>query len=460
MRSAKLMREGRHGFIFSSVFVLLLFLSVRLSAQSNSPYSRYGLGDIVPNTNIVNRGMGGISAGYADILTVNFNNPASYSQFKAYLEERSQKPQSGRVVLDAGINIENRALRNPNQPQKFTASDAYFSYVQVGIPLHKAWGLSFGLRPLTRIGYKIARRELLTDPRTGVPIDSAVTEFSGNGGSFLPSIGTGFAIKNFSAGVNVGYLFGKKEHSTRRALFNDTVSYNASNHTTRSSFGDIFFNAGVQYKITVKKDRTFLRLGVAGNWQQDLNASQDILRETFVRNADGSNTQLDSVFQQSDVKGKIIYPASYTAGFVLENQTEKAAGWLLGVDYTQNKWDDFRFFNAADSVRNNGQLRVGGQLRPQPGRAYFSNVAYRVGFFVGPDYINVRQKLPQYGLSFGMGLPIINYNRLSPNQFSVVNVALEYSRRGNNDNLLKEDLFRISVGLNFSDVWFRKPRYD
>ncbi|MBD0277768.1 MAG: hypothetical protein ICV81_07360, partial [Flavisolibacter sp.] len=100
------------------------------------------------------------------------------------------------------------------------------------------------------------------------------------------------------------------------------------------------------------------------------------------------------------------------------------------------------------------------QIRPQPARNYFTKVAYRAGLFVGPDYIKVYIKLPQFGVSFGAGLPITNYNRLSPNQFTIVNLSFEYSRRGNNNNILKEDLFRISVGFNFSDVWFRKPRYD
>ena len=51
-------------------------------AQENSPYSRYGLGDIVPKTNIVSRGMGGISAGYSDYQSINFINPASYSKLR------------------------------------------------------------------------------------------------------------------------------------------------------------------------------------------------------------------------------------------------------------------------------------------------------------------------------------------------------------------------------------------
>ncbi len=443
------------------IFVATFFIfSVQFAfSQDNSPYSRYGLGDLVPNTNIVNRAMGGISAGYGDFLSINFNNPASYSQFQTLIEAKSAKPISGRVLLDVGVNIENRTLRSPNRPEKFTTSNALFSYLHIGVPLRKNWGLSFGLKPLSRISYEITRNERLKDPFTGLPIDSAYTEFSGNGGSYLPSIGTGFAIKNFSIGANVGYLFGRRESITKRALINDSVAYNNSNHTTRSTFGDLFFNLGAQYKINLNKN-TFLRLGASGNIEQTLKSSQEIIRETFTRDANTGDQKLDSVFQKSDIKGEIIYPSSYTVGFVVEHLTTKGGGWLLGVDYVQNKWDDFRFFGTTDAVQNNSQVRVGGQFRPEPGRSYTSNIVYRAGFFTGPDYINAGGELPQFGTSFGLGLPIANYNRLSQGQYSIINVSLEYNKRGNNDNLLKENTFRFSVGLNFSDLWFNKRKYD
>ena len=46
--------------------LLSLSLVISLQAQENSPYSRYGLGDLLPSQSILNRGMGGISAGYVD----------------------------------------------------------------------------------------------------------------------------------------------------------------------------------------------------------------------------------------------------------------------------------------------------------------------------------------------------------------------------------------------------------
>lgn len=443
----------------SGVAAVVLLVAVQVSAQENAPYSRYGLGDLVPNTHVVNRGMGGISAGYADFLSVNANNPASYSAFKTFVEERSKKAISGRVLLDVGITQENRTLRSPNQTEKFSSANLYFSYIQLGIPLNRNWGLSFGLRPVSRINYRISRTEYLRDPNTNLGIDSAYTEFTGSGGTNLPYIGTGYAIKNLSIGANVGYMFGRKEYATRRSILNDTVSYYNSNHSTQAYMGGLFYTAGLQYRIKVGKE-TNLRLGASGNWKQQLNTATDQVRETFIPDAVNGDTKLDSAYTETDIKGKVTIPASYTYGFMLEKQASKGSYWSFGADLVQSKWSQYRFNGNADSVQDNWQLRVGGQIRPQPGDNYFSNVAYRVGFFTGADYIRVGRELPQYGFSFGLGLPVANYNRLSPGQFTVLNLGFEYISRGNNDNALKENLFRISAGFSFSDIWFNKRKYD
>lgn len=444
--------------LFSVSFVVLIV--VMGYGQDNSPYSRYGLGDLVPSTNIINRGMGGISAAYSDPLSINFNNPATYSSFIARKEENSKKISYGRVLLDVGINFENRTLRTANPPKKFTASNALFSYVQVGVPVRNNWGLSFGLKPITRISYKILRNQYLRDPNTGQGIDSSLTEFTGNGGTYLASIGTGVAIKNFSIGGTFGYLFGNKEFATKRALLSDSVSYNNGNHTTKTSFGNIYFNGGAQYKIKFSELRS-LKLGAYGSLKNTMNASQDIINETFIRNGENGDIRLDSVSEQKNIKGEVVYPSNYGVGLVYEKAgSQKEGGWLVGVDYIQNKWSDYRFYGATDAVQDNWEVKFGGQIRPKPSSNYWSNVAYRAGFSFGPDYIKVQNELPQYGITMGLGLPLANYNRLSPDQFSMINVALEYKKRGDNNNLLKENVFRVSIGLSFSDIWFRKRKYE
>jgi hypothetical protein len=443
-----------------ALFVMVLSAFSTVNAQDNSPYSRYGIGDLMPNTNITTRGMGGISAGFIDLISVNLNNPASYSQFKTFLEEKTLKSMSGRVVLDIGTNFDNRTLKSTTGPEKFTSSNAIFSYMQMGIPIKNNIGMSFGLRPISRIGYHITRRERLFDPMTNKPIDSALTEFKGDGGSYLASTGAGFAIKNLSVGFNVGYLFGNKNYSTKRALLNDSVEYKNSNHSTKTNYGNVHLNFGAQYNIAIKKNRS-IRLGAYGALQQKLNASTDMISETFVRNITAGDLTLDSVSYQKDVKGDIILPSNLGVGFVYERLQDKdSPGYLFGVDFVQTKWENYRYYGNRDQVTDSWQLRFGGQLRPIPSRNYWSNVAYRAGFFFGPDYVKVQKSLSQYGITLGLELPLINYNRLSPGQYTRLNLAFEYINRGNNDNLLKDNNFRISAGFNLSDIWFGKKKYD
>ncbi|MER3499351.1 MAG: hypothetical protein C4308_12325 [Chitinophagaceae bacterium] len=438
--------------VFSSAFFLFSFFCF---AQDNSPYSRYGLGDVLPQSNMVNRAMGGISAAAYDPLSINFNNPATYSGFLYTLEPKSKKLTSGRVVLNVGVNFQSHTLREPNNPEKFTSSDAVFSYLQVGMPLKKNWGISFGLRQISRIGYKIADYERLMDPVTG-NIDSSLTEYSGDGGTFLANAGTGFAIKNFRLGFNFGYLFGKKETTTRRFFINDTVYYKSGKYITATSFGNLFFSAGAQYKIDLKKNFD-LTLGAYGNLKQTLNASQNLSRETFVGDPDNGDITIDSVYKVSNVSGKVVYPSQFGGGLVLRKMDKSS--WFMGVDYVRSNWSQYRFYGLKDRVENSSQLHIGGELTPEPKeKKYFSHVSYRAGVFFGNDYINVDDKHPVFGITAGARFPIATQR--SSNQFSIINLSVEYIRRGNNSSVLKENLLRVGVGLSFSDLWFIKRKYD
>ncbi|HEX7845794.1 MAG TPA: hypothetical protein VF476_08360 [Chitinophagaceae bacterium] len=454
---------------YATTIILIAFVLPAFS-QDNSPYTRYGLGDIVPSTNINSRGMGGISAAYMDPygLTINFNNPASFSRFQITPEPKSKrKLAAGRAVLDVGINLDNRTLEEPGNPNKFGNSNLLFSHVQVGVPISQKLGVSFGIHPITRISYKIGRFERLYDPIFNTPIDSAYTQYEGEGGTYLVAAGAGYKLvendkHKLSIGFNAGYLFGKKDYSTKRILLNDTVEYYRANYQTKTVIGNWYFNAGLLYR-TKLTEKIALSLGAYGNLENKLKATQDVIRETYVEDPSFGTVQLDSVSVVKGIKGKAIYPMSFTGGFVIEKLlSQKETGWLVGVDFHQSKWADYRFYGMKDSVRNKWELRVGGELRPAPTKNYFSNVAYRIGFFIGPDYIKVNEKLPQLGLTFGLGLPLANWGRAygSFNQGTIINLAFEYIKRGNDDNLLRENMFRVSFGLSLSDLWFIKRKYD
>ena len=255
--------------------------SVVNAQNTNSPYSRYGLGDLLPQQNILSRAMGGVATAYADFQSVNFLNPASYGLLQS-------------VTYDLGLEVDNLSILSKNPVQKFSSASPIISYVNLGIPLKKGggWGWVIGLRPSTRIRYKILRNERIISENTDENIS---TLFEGNGGSQQFYTGTGFRIKNFSAGINAGYLFGNKEFTSRRFFTNDTVSYYRSNYQSNSNFNGLVFNGGVQYGVKLGKEMN-MRIGVQGSWKRELKATRDVIIETFTYDANGGVLPIDSVY--------------------------------------------------------------------------------------------------------------------------------------------------------------------
>jgi hypothetical protein len=381
--------------------------------------------------------MGGVGAAYYDYSTVNFLNPASYARLQA-------------TSLDIGVELATRTLRSVNPPRKFSAYSPQISYVQLGIPLKKTggWGMNIGLRPITRINYKIEQVERLDG------VDSIRTVYEGSGGAYEAYVGTGLTLfKGFSVGVNVGYLFGSKDYSTRRYFLNDSVFYYPSNYETKANYGGVLINGGIQYTAKLSK-KSWLRLGAHGNMQQKFNASRDYLKETFTNNASGSTTTIDTIEFVQDASGKVEYPASYGFGIIYD----KLGKWMIGVDYNTQQWSNYRFFNEADEVRDSYSWHVGGQLFPKGGKNYWANVSYRAGFSFGTDYINVDKDMPRWSASIGIGLPM--RKPAYSNQFSVINTAFEFGQRGDKNSLVRENFFQLAIGLSLSDIWFVKRKYD
>lgn len=410
-----------------------------VTAQTeNSPYSRYGLGDQLPGQNIMSRGMGGVAAAYSDIISVNFLNPASYSRLK-------------RATLDFGVEVDSRTLRVINPPQKYSAASPIISYVQLGLPLSQKrnWGMNIGLRPATRINYKIERTERLPG------IDSASTLFEGSGGTYEVYTGTGIGIKNFSIGVNVGYLFGTKDYSSKRYFQADSsdVFYYPGQFSNRTNYGGLFGTAGVQYSFKIGKTN-LLRLGAYGRIKREFNANRDEKIITYTETESGLDTT--DVILNENIKGKISYPASYGAGFIYHSGER----WLVGVDFSQTQWSDYRFFNTIDSVQDAWRVNVGGQILPNmsTAKSYWGRVTYRAGFSFGQDYIKVVNDLPTWSASVGLGLPM--RPPAYSNQYSIINATIEFGQRGNNLNLIRENFFRVAIGLTLSDLWFIKRKYD
>jgi hypothetical protein len=432
--------------------IVLLLGSFIASAQENSPFSRYGLGNPFPARNVVNAAMAGTSASYADGQIVNFNNPASYSGLKI-------------VTYDVGIALTSRNLKSVNSTNKYNSVDLVPTYVALGMPLNKDknLGLAFGLRPLSRISYNTQEAQRIKYPNN--LSDSVVYRYEGNGGLYEAFVGIGKRWGGFSLGLNTGYRFGRKENTTATFIVDSVTAYN-SNSTSSTSFGNVFLSGGLQYDAQINKT-TSIRFGAAGNLKYKLNASQDVLRETFNYLATGATSPIDTVSLNSSVEGKVEMPASYSAGFtinkfVLDKLNNKYQKGLISIEYETTNWSDYRFYSKTDQLINSWQFKVAGQLVPDPLsiKSYWSRVAYRAGFYFGKDAANPNNKsLPVFAATLGTGFPVRKW-RSYDNQFTNINTAIEFGKRGNKDNNISESFFRFSIGLNLSDIWFIKRKYD
>ena len=200
---------------------------LHLSAQENSPFSRYGLGDVYPGQSIVSRGMGGLAAAYSHEQALNTINPASYSALKFI--KYANGTNGGLITYDLGISIDSRNLRSVSLGETYKSTNFLPSYITLGVPLsskasarNRNVGLVFGLKPGTRIHYNVQN----------VAIDSSynkTTLYEGNGGLNQLFMGVAKRFGNLSLGVNGGYEFGRKDVNTRIILLNDSVNYYKSN---------------------------------------------------------------------------------------------------------------------------------------------------------------------------------------------------------------------------------------
>lgn len=420
-------------------------LSVRnAAAQDNSPYSRFGLGELSRSENAVNLGMGGVAQAYADAQSVNFLNPASYAHLQL-------------VTFDVGLNGGVRRLANKDNNSR--AGFGTLSYLQLGLPLGKKWGMTIGLRPMSRVNYNIAEGEQKIFFRNDNRPDTVnvIHQYEGSGGVYQAYVGTGMGWGGFSVGVNVGYLFGNVNNSTKE-LYPVATATLPSRHNRRTSYGSFFYSLGLQQTVDLSKD-VELSFGVSGSLEQKLTARRETMRETLYYDASSNeyDTQ-DTVQYTKSINGKIVYPQQLGGGIMIT----KVDKFAFGADFNTSQWSKYRNYDAPDSTQNSWKVSVGGQFVPNASSftGYWNKVTYRLGGFYGKDYIKLAGKsMNQMGFSIGAGFPV---RRIMPafNQFSMVNAAFEVGTRGDANVALKETYYKLTIGLTLSDRWFIKTKYD
>lgn len=461
----------RNSFLFLLAFIANTTL---LFAQggTESPYSRYGLGDLQNNGFIHQTGMGGISAGFNNSSAINFGNPASYSSIKI-------------TTFETSASIEAKKFSNANESQ--TNKGAALNYLTVGFPVMRGeWGAAFGIMPYSLTGYDLTNPGSVTNPN-----DTITTLYNeryvGNGGLSRFFIGTGAApfatdtitfyksgkyfrlkenddttkissivkrLKVFSGlsiGVNASYLFGSIEQS-RKVEFQNTTTFFNTGVNDLTYYGDFYLDYGLHYKYQFANSTKFT-LGVNGAMAADISAKRDFTEYNYKSTAFGETVK-DTVTFKEGVKGSSTIPMYWNAGFTLEK-----GKWMFGADYGMQDWSNYESFGEkSQALSNSYHVAVGAGYKPK------MRAQYRAGLNYSKTYLDLRDtEIKDYSFSLGAGLPIrlTQTERRDEDIKTLLHFALVGGQKGTTDNnLLKEQYVRFYVGVTFNERWFQKRKYD
>ncbi|MHB9055472.1 MAG: hypothetical protein ACYC2P_04875 [Paludibacteraceae bacterium] len=409
------------------LFAVILLATVTHFAVSqnntNSPYTRFGYGEISDATATELRGMGGVSLGNRSQNTINSVNPASYSSVDSLT-----------FMFDLGVGM--RYSRFSDLTTTKNTLNANLEYITMRFPLAKWLGFSAGLLPYSLVGYNFSQSDSITIPRNTPAEDPYKVgyqqTFSGTGG--LSQLYGGLSVGLFnriSLGVNAYYIFG--DVSNLRAETFSLSSASSSVYLNQIKASDFKFRYGLQLYNTFA-DKHEVTLGLIYENKKKLNGE-------FTSKLNGDTLK--------NVKG---FELPQTLGVGLSYTFDKKL--TIGMDYNLQKWGDALFFGKTDSLVNTSKIAFGAEYIPNPsGRVRYSDhIRYRIGFSTTNQYYKVgnSQQPNNLVVSVGVGLPTRTGK-------SIMNASLEYGKIGST-SMLREDYLKLTFSTSINEFWFFKPK--
>jgi len=378
--------------------------------------------------------MGGTSLAFSSPFFINTANPASYSAF-----------DTTSFVFEGSAYGRLSTLRTDQLSQK--SRYATLGSLLFGFPVTKWWKSSFGLLPVSNMGYKIIDTQF--DTVTG----KSQFTYSGSGGLSQFYIGNAFRLnKNLSIGFNAAFVFGPL-NKVQSVIYPDSSFILGAKITNTIYVQDILLTYGLLYRKTYNTDH-FIAAGLTFSNSQNLKGTDDILSTTFTHNyVVNYDVIRDTVFYKPGFKSTIKLPSSFGIGVSL-GQTDR---WLTAADFKMQDWSKFRYNDQTDSLQNSFEISAGTQFKPSHNDvgSYLSRIQYRFGARYAQTYLQLHNsRLNEAAISFGLGLPLKKSK-------STFNLAVEAGKRGTTSNgLIQDNFVRISFGVSFYERWFIKRKYD
>ncbi|KAB2859101.1 MAG: hypothetical protein F9K09_03590 [Flavobacteriales bacterium] len=431
--------------ISSYIFILLIaFSSLEAHAQAttNSPYSRYGVGILRPESTNQNFALAGTGIATRSFNSINLINPASFSELG---------------ITTFEVAATNNSLRMTDGKQNQYQNHPHISYIALGFPvIRNKWGMAFGAKPYSNVGYDYST--ITIDPNAG----GVSYYYKGEGG--LSNLFLGNALKfkidstsMISFGHQLSFLFGNIFNDRKVILSGlpSALNFWSTENTHTADFTNSF---GVYYQkhfFNSKKERYVLSFGAIYALASELKSKKTETIRTFIGNIDFGSI-MDTISYSEDAPTTTQLPSSVGGGLSLEKENK----WLIALDVKSTNWGNIKLNETITNYKNNLSISSGFELIPKYDafNSYFKRVKYRLGVRYSTAYLSINnQDISEYGITFGLGLPLKRTDTSVPS----INLGVEYGNRGIASNgLIKETFVNLNFGLTINDRWFIKRKYD
>lgn len=396
--------------------------------NTNSPYTRYGYGQMADQTFGNSKAMGGIAYGLRDGSQINPLNPASYTAIDSLT-----------FIFDGGFTLQNTNFSS--EGTKMNAKNSSLDYIAMQFRLQKWLAMSIGLLPFSNVGYTVSK----VNTNTNSPDAQNYVTYAGDGGLHQLYVGLGAKVfKNLSLGANVSYFWGDITRQYQVSFLNNSSAYPFS-ETTGTSIRDYKLDFGAQYTQMFGKKHAFT-LGVVFSPKHNLN------NDTYIQKLKTQVTDNGTNVISSNLQDTIVtcgLPNSFGAGltYVYDKRL------TIGVDYSLKKWGSVTYMNERNAFCDVSKISLGAEYLPSyMSRSYLAHIKYRLGaYYTTPYYkINGERACREYGVTAGFGLPL-------PSSRSMINVSAQYVRvKGLHTGMIDENTLKLSIGLTFNERWFMK----
>ncbi len=409
--------------ITSLIAVFVATLMIHAENGMNSPYTRYGFGQLSTMELGANKGMGGVGIGLHNSNQINLLNPASYAAVDTLT-----------FLLDIGMSLHNTNFAEGGV--KMNARNTTFDYLAMQFRLMPQLGMTIGMVPFSNIGYNFSNSQTIRDDEDGEVITT--NRYHGSGGLRQVTAGLGWTpYKGLAVGANLSYLYGEIYHY----IYNQYTGAEVDTYTKQYQADITTYNIdfGAQYLTTFGKNK--LVLGATYQLGHTIDDNGYIINAT--------STSVNASYDTLQVTTFSI-PASIGLGLSYTYDDRLT----LAADYSMQQYSTANFFGYKGTDYHRASL--GFEYIPERiTRKLFRRARYRAGLhYATSHYLIGEHRGPtEYGVSIGIGLPIMN----GWNAKSIVNIAGQAVHvRPNAPGMITENYLRLSIGLSFNESWFDK----